>query len=422
MTPQLTPGSRQVDTLTGPVTRAFTAVIDQVRVLRLDGKVADYIPELAKADPDEFAIAATSVVGHIYEAGDSGSLFTIQSISKAFVYALALQTCGTDEVLRHVGVEPSGEAFNAISFDDRHRPANPLINAGAVVTTSLIPAATGEERFERIRSGLSEFAGRQLEPDDTVAASESATGDRNRALAMLARSHGMLGSTASTVDDAVEPYFRQCALKVDCTDLAVMGATLANHGQNPITSQQVVSPTIARQVLSLMSSCGMYDRSGQWLFEVGMPAKSGVGGGIVAVAPGEYGIGIGIYSPPLDEAGNSSRGVVALRTLAEEFGLHLFNHPDRPASPIARTVKVDGADTITLHLRGTIDFIAAEQVAHAAAGALVEAGRTTLVLDLADVTAVTTVAARLIRDLTAHAGAHQAWHIIVRDPASILTS
>ncbi|MFT3862337.1 glutaminase A [Micropruina sp.] len=399
------------------MSRAFATVINQVRAQGLHGRVADYIPELAKADPDEFAIAATSVSGHTYQAGDSASRFTIQSISKAFTYALALQACGIDTVLRHVGVEPSGEAFNAISFDDRHRPANPLINAGAVVTTSLIPAATGDERFERIRAGLSEFAGRQLEADETVAASESATGDRNRALAMLARSHGMLGST---VDDAVEPYFRQCALLVDCSDLAVMGATLANHGENPITGQQVVSPTIAQQVLSLMSSCGMYDRSGQWLFEVGMPAKSGVGGGIVAVAPGEY--GIGVYSPPLDEAGNSSRGVVALRTLAQEFGLHLFNHPDRPTSPIAGMVNDHSADTITLHLRGTIDFIAAEQVAYAAAEALHEAGRSMLLLDLADVTAITTVAGRLISDLCEDAGTARAWRVIVRDPARIMTS
>ncbi|HMR49561.1 MAG TPA: glutaminase A [Arachnia sp.] len=409
-----------VDSTTDPVSLAFATVIDQVRAQRLDGKVADYIPELAKADPDEFAIAATSVAGHIYEAGDSGSRFTIQSISKAFVYALALRTCGIEAVRRRVGVEPSGEAFNAISFDDQQRPANPLINAGAVVTTSLIPATTGEERFERIRAGLSEFAGRQLEADERVAASESSTGDRNRALAMLARSYGMLGSTATTVDEVVEPYFRQCALLIDCTDLAVMGATLANHGENPITGRQVVSPTIARQVLSLMSSCGMYDRSGQWLFEVGMPAKSGVGGGIVAVAPGEY--GIGVYSPPLDAVGNSSRGVTALRTLAEEFGLHLFNHPDRPTSPIARLETADDGDRITLRLRGTIDFIAAEQVAYTAAEALADAGSTTLLLDLVDVTAVTTVAARLIRDLCTQAGTARRWRVVVRDPAGLLSS
>jgi glutaminase len=173
-------------------------------------------------------------------------------------------------------------------------------------------------------------------------------------------------------------------------------------------------------VLSLMSSCGMYDRSGQWLFDVGMPAKSGVGGGIVAVAPGEY--GIGVYSPPLDIAGNSIRGVVALRALAEEFGLHLFNHPARPASPVARITKNDGDGAITLHLRGTIDFVAAEQIVYAAAEALTEGAGTRLVLDLADVTAVTTVATRLIRDLPDHSGMTRGRQVTVHDPSGVLAN
>lgn len=400
-----------------PVTRAFERIIDDVRALPRAGRLADYIPELAKADPEQFALAGASVAGHTYAAGDARNGFTIQSISKAFVYALALQAHGVEEVHRHVGVEPSGEAFNAISFDEQNRPANPLINAGAVVTTSLIPAASGDERFERIRAGLSAFAGRELQPDDAVAASESATGDRNRALAMLARSFGTL---ASDVDEAVEPYFRQCALAVDCTDLAVMGATLANHGENPLTGMRVVSPAIARQVLSVMSSCGMYDRSGQWLFEVGMPAKSGVGGGIVAIAPGEY--GIGVFSPPLDEAGNSARGVLALRAMAAEFDLHLFDHPTEPASPIAQVEHADdatGAGVVTLQLRGVLEFVAAEQVAHTAAETMRELAATTLVLDLSGVTAMTAVAARLFHDLIADAGVVRDWRVLVRDPSAV---
>lgn len=380
-----------------PVSRAFATLLDDVRGQPCSGRVADYIPELAKADREALAMAATSVSGHTYAAGDSASRFTIQSISKAFVYALVLAEHGVPAVMAHVGVEPSGEAFNAISFDAEGRPANPMINAGAIVTTSLVAAASAEERFERIRQGLSAFAGRELDLDDEVYASESATGDRNRALAMLARSSGVLGSS---VDDAVEPYFRQCALLVDSVDLAVMGATLADDGVNPITGSRVVSSEVARDTLSLMASCGMYDRSGRWLFEVGMPAKSGVGGGIVAVAPGEY--GIGVFSAPLDSAGNSARGVAALRTLSQEFGLHLFRHPERPASPV-RAVDVgrDGAAPV-LRLRGVIDFVAAEQIAHRAAEVIDSTGSRALVLDATEVTAVTQVASRLLSDLAAH--------------------
>ena len=390
-------------------------MITQVRSRPLRGHVADYIPELAKADAEAFAITATSVSGHVYEAGDARTRFTIQSISKPLVYALALGARGIDDVLGHVGVEPSGDAFNAISFDERNRPANPLINAGAVVTTSLIRAASADERFATIRAGLSAFAGRDLEVDEAVYRSESATGDRNRALAMLARSFGVL---ECSVDDAVEPYFRQCAMSVDCTDLSVIGATLANDGENPVTGHRVVSPVVARQTLSVMSSCGMYDRSGQWLFDVGMPAKSGVGGGIVAVAPGEY--GIGVFSPPLDAAGNSSRGVMALRALAEEFGLHLFNHPPRPTEPIAAITKDVPRGTMTLRMRGMIDFVAAEQIAYAVAEAMTDASARTLVLDFADATSITTVAARLIIDLTAVAGSLHDRAVTVNDPAGLL--
>ena len=397
-----------------PVSRAFAALLDDVRAQQCSGRVADYIPELAKADPEAFAMAATSVSGHTYAAGDSTARFTIQSISKAFVYALALEEHGASAVMAHVGVEPCGEAFNAISFDAEGRPANPMINAGAIVTTSLIGAASAEERSERIRRGLSAFAGRELDIDDAVYASESATGDRNRALAMLARSSGVL---ESAVDDAVEPYFRQCALRVDCVDLAVMAATLADDGVNPVTGTQVVSPEVARDTLSVMAGCGMYDRSGQWLFEVGMPAKSGVGGGIVAVAPGEY--GIGVFSAPLDSAGNSARGVAALRTLSQEFGLHLFRHPERPASPVRAVDSArDGAPPV-LRLRGVIDFVAAEQVAYRAAEVMDAAGSRTLVLDAAEVTAVAPVASRLLRDLSSHLR-EAGGEVVFTDPSGLL--
>lgn len=246
--------------LQDPLTRAFSTVLADVRSLDLGGQVADYIPELANVDADAFGIAATSIAGHTYATGDSATTFTIQSISKPFVFALVLAEIGFDRFLEHVGVEPSGEAFNAISFDDAGRPANPLINAGAIVTTSLMPATSADERFARIRDGLSVFAGRTLAIDQRVYDSESRTGNRNRALATLALSTGVL---ASSVDGAAEPYFQQCSLLIDTADLALMGATLANNGVNPRTGVRAVSAEVARHVLSVMSACGMYDRSDQ---------------------------------------------------------------------------------------------------------------------------------------------------------------
>lgn len=294
-------------------------------------------------------------------------------------------------------MEPSGAPFNAISFDEKDRPVNPLINVGAVTATSLIGASDADERFEKIRAGLSLFAGRELEIDETVYRSESSTGDRNRALATLSRANGKL---ASTVDAAAEPHFKQCSLLVTSTDLAVMGATLANSGVNPLTDCRVVEPWTARHTLSVMSSCGMYDRSGQWIFEVGMPAKSGVGGGIVAVMPGQY--GIGVFSPPLDEVGNSARGVAALRLLSERFGLHMFEHPKHPASPVEQ-VSVETNGTVAVRLRGSIDFVGAEIVVHDSIAALSSAGSHTLVLDFSNATTVSPVAVRLLNDLTANA-------------------
>lgn len=400
-----------------PASRSFFDVIHQVRAEVTAGEVADYIPELGKANPDRFGIAATSVTGRSYAAGDSADRFTMQSISKAFVYALALGERGVDEVLDHVGVEPSGETFNAISFDELGRPDNPMVNAGALVTTSLIRASSAEERFEKIRQGLSAFAGRELEPDDSVYESESEHGDRNRALASLAKSTGKLGSS---VDEAAEPYFRQCALLVDSTDLSIMAATLANDGVNPVTSQVVVSEDITRYTLSLMASCGMYDRSGQWLFEVGMPAKSGVGGGIVAVAPGEF--GIGVFSPPLDEAGNSTRGVAALRVLSEEHGLHLFRHLDRPVSPVTRIQMDPRSRTVRVVLRGVIDFVAGEMLLHETlkiAGTEEAEESGTIIFDLEAVTSVAEVATTLIRDLDIEVR-RNGWTIEVYDPSGVL--
>lgn len=272
-----------------PVSDALAQVVASHRSITA-GAVADYIPELAQVDPDPFGLALMSVHGRLHEAGDTDVPFTIQSSSKPFVFALAVAELGIEEVARHVGFEPSGEPFNAISLEEATgRPANPMINAGAVVVASLVPGRDVRERSERVREVLSRFAGTELEVDEAVYRSEDDTGDRNRALAHLARSAGVLGSS---VADAVEVYFRQCSVRVTTRDLTVMGATLANGGRHPVTGDRIVDEAVARTTLSIMASCGMYDASGDWMVRVGIPAKSGVGGGIVATAPGQFGIGV----------------------------------------------------------------------------------------------------------------------------------
>jgi glutaminase len=374
----------------GPVSNALADLL-QRNAGRRDGQVADYIPELATADPDDFGIAVVSVLGRTYAAGDSAKTFTIQSISKPFVYALALSELGLDEVARHVGFEPSGEPFNAISLEPTTgRPANPLINAGAIVTSALI-AGNADTRFARIRDTLSAFAGRDLELDERVYRSEAATGNRNRALAYLTLAGGAL---SRSVEDATDVYFRQCSLLVSAVDLAVMAATLANAGINPVTGVGVISEDVARSTMAVMATCGMYDNSGEWMVRVGLPAKSGVGGGIVAVQPAEF--GIGIYSPPLDARGNSTRGVATLEDMSAEFQLHLLAHPKKPRSPILSSESDGRVHTVTL--LGELDFIAAEQVVHHVrelAADTETAGRTVRV-DLTNVTTIRPVAQRLL--------------------------
>lgn len=302
--------------MSDPISVALETAIADARLLD-DGAVVDYIPELANVDPDRVGVALVGVGGRVIESGDSATEFTIQSVSKPFVYALALERLGVDAVLERVGVEPSGEPFNAISLEEgTGRPMNPMINAGAIVVASLLPGDVA-------RDGLSQFAGRDLEVDDAVFRSELDTGHRNRALAHLALAAGVLGTS---VEAATDSYFRQCSLVVTARDLAIMAGTLANAGFNPVTGQRVVSEMVARWTLAVMASCGMYDASGEWLARVGLPAKSGVGGGIVAVDPGLF--GVGVFSPRLDENGNSVRGRAMLESLSAQHGLHAFAHPD----------------------------------------------------------------------------------------------
>ena len=285
-----------------------------------EGALADYIPELSRANPAHFGIGLVTIDGHVYEIGDSAVPFTIQSVSKAFVFALALELVGEERVAAAIGVEPSGEAFNSIRLTNDNRPFNPMVNAGAIACSGLIHEVEGAGAFECIRDKLGQFAGRQLGVDDAVHASEVKTGNRNRAIAWLLCNYAVL---KGDVDAVLDTYFRQCAVLVTARDLAVMAATLANRGVNPVTGLQVVSPLIVARTLSVMTSSGMYDYAGEWIYRVGMPAKSGVGGGIVAALPSQ--LGLGTFSPRLDSHGNSVRGLKVCETLSARFDLHMLN-------------------------------------------------------------------------------------------------
>jgi glutaminase len=287
------------------------------------GNVADYIPELGKADPDQFGISLATLDGHVYEVGDSRIPFTIQSMSKPFVFALALDTLGAARVESAIGVEPSGDPFNSIRLNADNHPFNPMVNAGAITCSGLIREAKGDDAFEYIRAALGRFAGRELGTDEAVFRSESLTGDRNRAIAYLLRTSSVLKEDVGKV---LEVYFRQCAILVTARDIAIMAATLANRGTNPVTGEQVMTPYAISRTLSVMTSSGMYDYAGEWIYRVGIPAKSGVGGGILAALPAR--LGLGSYSPKLDSHGNSVRGIKVCEALSAHYDLHMLNRSD----------------------------------------------------------------------------------------------
>ncbi|MFF6638674.1 glutaminase [Streptomyces althioticus] len=326
------------------------------------GETAGYIPELATADPDRLGAAFAMVDGEVYGAGDIDTSFTIQSISKPFVHALALADRGFDSVLAKVGVEPSGEAFNEISLEGgTGRPLNPMINAGAITVHSLAGAEDlrPAERVERVTDGLSSFAGRRLEMDEAVHASEMEHAHRNLAIAYMLGSHGVLTGDVRAV---VDGYVRQCSLLVTARDLAVMAATLANRGVNPLTGERVVPERVVRQVLSVMYSCGMYDAAGDWATQVGIPAKSGVAGGLIGALPGQ--IGIATFSPRLDRHGNSVRGVSLFERFSSDMGLHVMEVPAAARAALrANDVLGSGPDALrVLQLQGGIRFAGAERV------------------------------------------------------------
>lgn len=333
------PGSDVMPDVPSPVQQYLDALHARFRSLTT-GQVANYIPELADADPAGFGICLAAVDGHVYEVGDSRHAFTIQSISKAITYGLALEDNGVEAMLAKVDVEPSGEAFNSISLDPvTGRPRNPMINAGAIATCGTIHGRDPAERLARLLQSFARYIGREPRVADKVYRSEKETGHRNRALAHLMYGFGILEQAP---EDVLDLYFQQCSIEVTCRDLALIGACLANAGVNPVTGEIALTRDYVPKVLSIMSSCGMYDASGAWVYNVGMPAKSGVGGGIVAVLPGQ--LGIGVYSPALDAQGNSARGVAVCEAISRDYNLHLFKPIRTTSGAVIRTTF--GADAI----------------------------------------------------------------------------
>lgn len=375
-----------------------------------DGAVADYIPELADAEPDYFGISMVTTEGAVYEAGDTQQPFTIQSISKPLTYSLAIEELGEAKVREHIGIEPTGDAFNSITLDPQSgMPLNPMVNAGAIAAVGILDRSAALPRRERILDTYSAYAGRQLSIDDEVRAGESRTGDRNRAISFLL--HGS-GAIADDPHEVVEDYFAQCSTLVDCNDLAMIAATLANGGVNPKTGRRAASRDTVRKVLSVMMSCGMYNHAGQWLYTVGLPAKSGVAGGIIAVLPGK--LGVGVFSPRLDEAGNSVRGVLVCEDLTSELGIHPIQIGMQPPSPVhmdvrlsemrskrwrapeqAAAIERSGHEAGAFELQGDLDFTAAER----AIRLIAQAALNFTAIDLRLVSRIDPEAAVLLADL-----------------------
>jgi glutaminase len=394
-----------------PITRILEGLLRRHRECH-DGDVATYIPELAHVDPDTFGICVATIDGHVYEVGDSRHRFTIQSISKPFVYGLSLDDHGVDAMARKVGVEPSGDAFNAISLrEEDGRPLNPMINAGAIATTGQVKAGNPASRLARILDMFRRHAGRPLEIDNAVYESEVRTGHRNRAIGHLLRNYDVLTDDPTPV---VDIYFRQCSILVDCHDLALMAATLANQGVNPVTRERAIRAEHVESVLSVMASCGMYDSSGGWIHDVGMPAKSGVGGGVIAVLPGQF--GIGVFSPRLDRRGNSVRAVRVFADLSEAWELHQFNPPYCPQTSRrhvyscaekhstrsrhareATCLRDHGTAIRVFEVQGSLSLATTEPIVREIVAGTI--GLRSLLIDFQHVTAINDSAAAILTDL-----------------------
>jgi len=310
------PATKDDASIQAAVNAAYSRVVKEK-----GGKNADYIPALAKVNPQLFGVALVTVDGHVYTAGDVKSEVSIQSISKVFTLALVLEQRGAEAVEKNIGVDATGQAFNSIVAVEQYKGAemNPLVNPGAITATSMVKGANRDEIWRSILSFYSDFAGRPLSVNSEVYKSESDTNQRNQAIASLMYAYGHIKKNPQQATDL---YTEQCSVNANVRDLAIMAATLANAGTNPVTGKAVMKPENVPEVLSVMATAGLYDDTGKWLYKTGLPAKSGVGGGLIAVAPGKF--GIAAISPPLDSAGNSVKAQLVIEEIVKALGANPY--------------------------------------------------------------------------------------------------
>ncbi|KAJ6780171.1 hypothetical protein PWT90_04399 [Aphanocladium album] len=420
-----------------PIPDYLKVVLDNARSIER-GAPASYIETLAKADPSKLAVALAMVDGNIYSAGDDQVEFSMQSISKAFVYAIAIEDQGLPKVLEKIGVEPSGDAFNHLSLErGTNRPVNPMINAGAITAHSLVAGATAEERTERILKCLSKLAGRQLHVDEAVYEAELKSADRNMAIGYMLKAAGIFSGDPQ---DVVRGYIRQCAINVTVRDLAIMAATLSNAGVHPTTGERVIPQASVRQVLSVMTTCGMYDAAGDWVSNVGIPAKSGVAGGIIGALPGQ--VGIATFSPNLDERGNSVRGVAICEKLSRDMGLHMMDVSQIAGATVWTSVATilpsnsephhpnSERDVIIFSLRGAVRFPGSERLSRALVRELGEpnpddpgSGKyisaCAVVISLRDVYSLSAIAQRMLHENIKRLIADKR-SVVIIDPSEVL--
>lgn len=366
-----------------PIVNHLTRVVEDVRA-NTDGNPYAIGP----GSKEGCGVAICTVDGHLYDAGDATFPFAIQSISKAFTYALALSDRGHDYVDSRINVEPSGEAFNEISLvGDPGRPANPLVNIGAIAAAWCVTP----DRFPRIHEFYERLAGRSLAFDEDIYAAETEAAARNRALAWLLRAAEVIEDP----EEALDAYTRQCAVMVTAQDLAVMGATLANRGVQPVTGERILSADVTQRVLSVMATCGMYDDAGDWMIRVGLPAKSGVGGGIIAAASSQ--LGIGTFGPSLDEHGNSVRGNLICARLSHDFDLHFTRVPEPHHATVRRVIDL-GPSARLVELQGILGFLGIEAALQAVLTAAQD--RPAVVVDMSRVRHLVAHAKNLLHQLS----------------------
>ena len=307
-----------------PSPELVTALVDEAYARyrsNTEGENSQVYPALARVPGELFGVCLVGTSGDVYAVGDTDHEFSIMSVSKPFVFALLCEEIGAEQAREKLGANSTGLPFNSLSAIERSADGrtNPMVNAGAIATTSLVPGATDDDKWQFIHDGLSRFAGRKLPLNEEVYASASETNFRNRSIARLLQSYNRIYCDPVLATDL---YTRQCSLNVSAKDLAVMGATLADGGVNPLTKERVVQPSVFHYALAVMTTAGLYETSGDWLYDIGLPGKSGIGGGIVTVSPGKG--GLGTFAPPLDSAGNSVKGQLVAKFLSQRLGMDLL--------------------------------------------------------------------------------------------------